>query len=171
MKQLLWLVASVTLIVAPCATQAAMTPMAASTYGAGPHGYDWALGAWSCRNALPSPMGGPSKQTLNVTRANGGAIMYHATGEGFDNTWYTAYVPSSKSWVSPFIVANGTYGSESTSQTGRKIVWLGTAYDASGKSVRVRDTYAIGNGKYGDLGEYMSGGTWKTQYTVTCMKG
>src|SRR5690349_11117835 len=87
MKQFLFAAASIVLLVAPSAAHAATTPMAASTYGVGPHGYDWALGTWSCHNAMPSSMGGPATQTLTVTRA-AGAIMYHATGPNFDNTWY-----------------------------------------------------------------------------------
>lgn len=148
---------------APCAT-------AAATPGDGPHGYDWALGTWSCHNALPSPMGGPAKQTLTVTRTAAGPLVYHAVGIGFDNIWYNVYVPKTKSWTSPVIISDGTYGSESSAQTGRKIVWTGVAYSASGKATRIRDTYAIGNEKYADLGEYLSGGTWKTQYSVTCTK-
>lgn len=156
------------IVFAPCATQA--SPMNATTYGAGPHGYDWAIGTWTCTNATPSPMGGPSTQTLTVTRTNSGAILYHATGQSFDNVWYDVYQPSTKSWVSPFILANGSYGTESTSQTGKKIVWVGMAFDASGKSMHIRDTNTIGTGKYNDLGEYQSGGAWKTQYNVTCTK-
>ncbi len=169
MKRFLLAVASGILLAAPCVARAAMTPMASSTYGAGPHGYDWAIGTWSCRNAMPSPMGGPAKQMLTVTRANG-VLMYHDIGTNFDQTWYNVYVPGTKSWTSPFVVSDGTYGTESTSQTGKKIVWTGTAYLPSGKSMRVRDTDAIGNGKYADLGEYLSGGSWKTQYSVTCTK-
>lgn len=170
MKRILPFLTLATLIVAPCAAPAASGPMSATMYGAGPHGYDWAIGSWSCTNAMPSPMGGPSKQMLTVTPTKAGAILYRATGANFDNSWYNIYVPSNNSWVSPFIVSNGTYGTESTSQSGKKIVWTGTAYDSSGKSMRVRDTDAIGVGKYADLGEVESGGRWKTQYSVTCMK-
>lgn len=157
------LLLAVFLAFAPCAT-------AAATPGDGPHGYDWAIGTWSCHNALPSAIGGPSKQTLTVARTAAGPIMYRAVAAGFDNTWYNVYVAKTKSWTSPFIVSDGSYGSESTSQTGNKIVWTGTAYDASGKATRIRDTDAVGNGKFADLGEYMSGGRWKTQYSLTCMK-
>ena len=111
MKRFLLAVASGILLAAPCVARAAMTPMASSTYGAGPHGYDWAIGTWSCRNAMPSPMGGPAKQMLTVTRANG-VLMYHDIGTNFDQTWYNVYVPGTKSWTSPFVVSDGTYGTE-----------------------------------------------------------
>ncbi|MBV8373358.1 MAG: hypothetical protein JOY69_08875 [Candidatus Eremiobacteraeota bacterium] len=150
---------------------AGMQPVAAAgTFGAGPHGYDWEIGTWSCTNSMPSPMGGPSKQTLTVSRTNGGAIMYRATGSNFDNVWYNVYLPNTQSWVSPFVVANGTHGSESTSQTGAKVVWVGVAYDATGKMMHVRDTNSLGLTKYTDLGEYQSGGAWKEQYLVSCVK-
>ncbi len=42
---------------------------------------------------------GPATQTLTVTKTNGGAIMYHAVGQNFDNTWYNVYLPATKSWV------------------------------------------------------------------------
>lgn len=144
--------------------------MSSSAIGAGPTGYDWAVGTWSCTNTMPSAMGGPSTQTLTVTKTNSGAVMYHATGANFDNTWYNVYMPATKSWTSPFILADGTYGTESTSQTGAKIVWTGTATDATGKSMPVRDTNVISSSKYTDLGEYQSGGSWKPQYRVSCTK-
>jgi hypothetical protein len=168
MKNLLWSILLTTLVV-PCTAQA--QTMAASVYGAGPHGYDWAIGTWSCTNSVPSPMGGPSSTTLTVARTNGGAIYYRATGTNFDNSWYNVYVPKTKSWVSPFILADGSYGTESTTMTGKKIVWTGTAFDSSsGKSVPIRDTNTISATKYSDLGEMQSGGTWKTQYNVSCTK-
>jgi hypothetical protein len=169
MKKLLSFVAPAVSCVVLCA--ALVQPaFSNSMYGAGPHGFDWAIGTWSCTNDMPSPMGGPSKQTLTVTRASGGALMYHAVGESFDNTWYNIYVPSTKSWVSPFIVSNGAYGSESTAQSGTKIVWIGTAFDPGGKMIHVRDTNTVSPTKYSDLGEYQSGGSWKEQYRVTCLK-
>ncbi len=169
MKRLLWLIMPAALVVLPCAAQSQM--MSASMYGAGPHGYDWAIGTWSCTNSMPSPMGGPNSTTLKVTRTNGGAIFYHSAGENFDNSWYNVYVPKTKTWVSPFIVADGSYGTESTAQTGKKIVWTGSAFFAeSGKTEQIRDTNVISAVKYTDLGEVQSAGTWKTQYNVACTK-
>lgn len=142
-----------------------------STVGVGPNGFDFAVGTWSCTNAMPSAMGGPNTQTLAVTKTGSGAIMYHATGTNFDNTWYNVYMPATKSWTSPFILADGSYGTESTTQTGAKIVWTGTATDQAGKNMRVRDTNTFTSTQYIDLGEYQSGGAWKPQYKVTCTKG
>ncbi len=169
MQRFLGSIALVALALVPCAAQSQM--MAKSMYGAGPHGYDWAVGTWSCTNAMPSPMGGPTKTTLTVMRTSAGAIFYRSTGTNFDNSWYNVYVPSKKMWVSPFILADGSYGTESTNQTGAKIVWTGSAYDGdSGKSMQIRDTNTIGPTKYSDLGEFRSGSTWKMQYNVTCTK-
>ncbi len=143
---------------------------AAAAYGVGPHGFDWAVGTWSCTNSVPSPMGGPRKTTLTVVRTSNGTF-YRTVGATFDNSWYNVYVPKTKSWVSPFIINDGTYGTESTSMTGAKMVWVGTAVDgSSGKTMRVRDTNVMSADKYTDLGEYMSGGTWKPQYDVTCQR-
>jgi hypothetical protein len=158
------------LIAVPAVVRAQMTSTSI-VYGAGPHGYDWAIGTWSCTNGMPSPMGGPTNTTLTVTRTNGGAIMYRSVGTNFDNSWYNVYVAKSKSWVSPFIVADGSYGTEATSQTGKKIVWTGTAVDgSSGKTMKIRDTNVIFEKRYTDLGEYWSAGAWKAQYNVTCVR-
>jgi hypothetical protein len=144
---------------------------ATNMYGVGPHGYDWAVGTWSCTNSMPSAMGGPSSMTLKVARTNGGSIFFRSTGTNFDNSWYNIYVPSKKMWLSPFIVSDGSYGTESTTQTGPKVVWTGSAFDAtSGKTVQVRDTTVFAPTKYTDLGEQKSGGLWKTQYNVSCTR-
>lgn len=158
-----------TFVLAPGAALA-QTSISPSAVGVGPSGFDWAIGTWSCTNSMPSPMGGPATQTLTVSKTNGGALMYHAVGENFDNTWYNVYVPATKSWLSPFIVNDGTHGVESTTQTGAKIVWIGTATDPKGKTMPVRDTNMFTATKYTDLGEIQSGGTWKAQYQVTCTK-
>jgi hypothetical protein len=169
MQKFLSSIALAALAVAPYAAQGQM--MSTSMYGAGPHGYDWEVGTWSCTNTMPSPMGGPTNTTLRVTRTSAGAIFYRSTGANFDNSWYNVYVPSKKMWVSPFIVSDGSYGTESTAQTGKKIVWTGSAYFAgSGKTMQIRDTNVIAPTKYSDLGEVRSGGTWKTQYNVSCTR-
>jgi hypothetical protein len=158
----------IALAVAPGAAQSQM--MSASMYGLGPHGFDWVVGTWSCTNTMPSPMGGPARTTLRVIRTSSGAIFYRSIGTGFDNSWYNVYSAKTKSWTSPFIVSDGSYGTETTSQTGRTIVWTGMAYDASGKMMRIRDTNVNSPKRYSDLGEVWSGGTWKTQYNVTCVR-
>jgi hypothetical protein len=120
---------------------------------------------------MPSPMGGPTHTTLTVSKANNGAIFYRSTGTNFDNVWYNVYVPAKKMWTSPFILADGSYGTESTSQTGKKIVWVGTAtFGDSGKMMPIRDTNSISPNNYADLGEYRSGGVWKAQYNVSCAR-
>ena len=170
MKRLLGLVTFAALAIAPFGALAQPQPIPSSMYGAGPHGFDWAIGTWSCNNAMPSPAGGPSTQTVVVTRTNGGAIFYHATGANFDNSWYNVYVPRTKTWLSPFILADGSYGTESTTQTGQRILWIGSATDAAGSTMHIRDTNVISAAKYTDLGEFQSGGTWKPQYSVTCTR-
>ncbi|MBV8639729.1 MAG: hypothetical protein JO322_16735 [Candidatus Eremiobacteraeota bacterium] len=169
MKKFLFSIVLTTFVLAPCAaiSQTAMSP---STVGVGPSGFDWAVGTWACTNSMPSPMGGPATQTLTVTKTNGGAIMYHAVGANFDNTWYNVYVPATKSWKSPFIINDGTYGTESTTQTGATIVWNGSATDPTGKTLQVRDTNTLTTTKYTDLGEVQSGGVWKPQYKMSCTK-
>ena len=168
MKRLLLPIMLTIFALAPCAVHS--QTMSASSYGVGPNGFDWAVGTWSCANSMPSPMGGPTSQTLTITKTNGGAIMYHFTGGNFDYVSYNVYMPKTKSWISPFILADGTYGTESTNQTGAKIVWTGTATDATGTTVQVRDTNVFQASKYTDLGEVQSGGAWKAQYKLTCTK-
>ena len=168
MKRFLWSIAAVALVLVPSIAQSQTIP---STVGAGPHGFDWQVGTWSCSNSMPAtPLGGPSTQTENVSRTSGGAIFYHFTGDNFDSSGYNVYVPTKKMWVSPLSVADGTYGTESTTQSGKKIVWTGTAVDAAGKTTQIRDTIAYGDTNYTDLGESLSAGVWKAQYKLTCTR-
>jgi hypothetical protein len=142
-----------------------------STVGAGPGGYDWQIGTWSCINPAPSAASGPAHQTETISKTSGGAILIHTTGTDFDFSDYDVYVPTKKMWVSPVSGADGTYGSESTSQTGKKIVWAGSAYfPDSGKTMPTRDTVVNSPNKYTDLGEFNSGGAWKELYNITCTR-
>jgi hypothetical protein len=50
------------------------------------------------------------------------------------------------------------------------MVWVGTASNASGTSMQIRDTVTYSITKTTDLGEYKSGGPWKEQYNVTCVR-
>lgn len=162
---------AVTLAVLALAPSAAQSQMTASMYGVGPHGFDGFVGTWSCTNTIPSPMGGPVHTTLTVTKTNAGAIFYRSVGANFDNSWYNVYMPSKKMWASPFIVSDGSYGTETTMQSGKKIVWVGTAYFAdSGKTMPIRDTNMLSLNRYDDLGEVRSGGAWKAQYSVSCTR-
>jgi hypothetical protein len=157
------------LAVVPCAAGSAATP--ASMYGVGPHGFDWVIGKWACVNSIPSNIGGPTATTDTITRSSTGGIFYHSTGVNFDSSWYNVYVPKTKTWLAPFVGADGSYGSESTTMTGKKIVWLGSFVDpASGKSTPIRDTNVNGATTYTDLGEFQIAGAWKTQYKITCTR-
>jgi hypothetical protein len=169
MYRSLLIIGALALALAPLVAQAQMT--SAATTGVGPHGYDWQIGTWSCTNPMPSAMGGPAHQSMTVTKTSTGALLFHTTGTNFDFSAYDMYVPSKQMWVSPYSGADGTYGSESTSQTGKKTVWVGSSYfPEMGKTMPTRDTYVNSSNKYTDLGEYSSGGVWKTQYNVTCTK-
>ena len=77
---------------------------------------------------------------------------------------------SKKMWVSPLGVADGTYGTESTTQSGKKIVWTGTAVDAAGKTTLIRDTTVYGDTNYSDLGESLLAGASEKQYKLTCTR-
>jgi hypothetical protein len=71
------------------------------------------------------------------------------------------------------VLADGSYGTESTTQTGKTTVWTGPAfYGATGKTAQNRDTDVIlSSTKFTDLGEYQADdGAWKTQYNLTCTK-
>lgn len=170
MKKLLWAAIAMIAIVAPSVVRS--QTMSTGMYGAGPHGYDWMIGTWSCVNSMPAtPDGGPTHTTTTVTRTSAGSLLLRTTGTNFDVVSYDIYVPSKKMWLSPFALSDGTYGRESTSQTGRNVVWVGSAYDGvSGNMMATRDTYVNTAAKYTDLGENRVGGVWKALYNVTCTK-
>lgn len=173
MKWFYWLVMLMVVAVATSAAQAKSTAWSPSMAGVGAHGYDWQIGNWSCSNSMPLAMGGPSSQTLTVTPAKSGAVMFHTTGKNFDLVAYNQYVAKTKTWLGPYASADGSYGSESTTQTGKTTVWAGPAFIAGmGKTTQGRDTYVIFSAtKFSDLGEYQSNdGTWKKQYNTTCTK-
>jgi hypothetical protein len=168
MRKILWFVVLASVAIMPCPVRSQL--MSGPMYGAGPRGYDWAIGTWSCINRMPSATGGTATQTLKVARA-GGAIFFRSTSASFDAAWYDVYVPGKKMWVSPFILSDGTYGSESTTQSGRRVVWTGSAvFAGSGRPQNVRDTYVNSATKLTDLGEVMSAGVWKVQFNITCTK-
>jgi hypothetical protein len=172
MKRFYWLVTLMVLAVATSAARAQSTAWSPSMNGVGAHGFDWQIGNWSCANSMPpSPMN-PTSQTGTVTRTNGGALLYHFTGENYDYVSYDVYVAKTKTWLGPVALADGSYGSESTTQTGANVVWTGSFYPATGKMMQVRDTDVIlSSTKFTDLGEYQSDdGTWKKLYNLTCTK-
>lgn len=153
--------------VAPAAARSQTNP----TFGSGPNGYDYMIGTWSCVNGMSqSSMGMPPHQTLTVSKSSG-AMFFHTTSNNLDISSYNVYVPKKKLWVSPFVGSDGTYGMESTAQTGKTVVWTGTLYDpGSGTTLPTRDTYTNAAAKYVDVGENQINGTWKTEYRVTCTK-
>ena len=139
--------------------------------GVGPHGYDFAIGTWSCTNSMPSAMSGPASTTLTLTRSPQGSLMFHSTGGNFDSVGYVAYNAKTKTWWNPGAVGDGSYSTESTQQTGRKTVWTGTFFDAATrKTTPIRDTYAFGATKYTDVTQLQTGGVWKTVANVACTK-
>lgn len=162
---------AIAVVLAAIAPSAARSADASTSYGVGPHGYDWQIGTWSCLNSTPSVESGPAHQTMTVTKAENGAIVFHTIGTNFDFTSYDVYVPGKKMWLGPYSGSDGTYGNESTSETGKKVVWVGSTYfPDTGKTMPTRDTYVNSAGKYTDLGEINSGGVWKKQYVLTCTK-
>jgi hypothetical protein len=167
MKRFLWSIAAAALVILPSVARTQTSP----TFGAGPNGYDYMIGTWSCVNSMaPSAMGAPAQQTMTVSKG-GGALFFHSTSEALDFTSYNVYVPSKKMWVSPVSGSDGTYGSESTAQSGKTVVWTGSAYQPPlGKMLPIRDTYTNEATRFVDLGETQIGGTWKAEYRLTCTK-
>ena len=150
----------------------ALSAFSPSMVGIGPHGYDWLIGTWTCKNAMPSAMGGPATTTLTVARSVNGSLSIHSGGDGFDTLGYVALAAKTKTWWNPTALADGDNSNESSQQTGKKTLWTGTFYDAeSGKTMQIRDTYTVSSGSsFKDLSEAQVGGTWKTQANTTCMK-
>jgi hypothetical protein len=148
----------------------AASPMMPASIGVGPHGYDFLVGTWTCKNGMPSPMGGPAVSTLVIARLATGALSFHVSGTNFDASGYVVY--ASKTWWNPSTAANGGYGIESTQQTGKKSVWSGPFTDpTSGKRMQVRDTYTfLSPTTYTDLYQVDTNGSWKTEGNSTCTK-
>lgn len=144
---------------------------ASATFGAGPNGYDYMIGTWSCVNGMPSSgMGLPPKMSITISKS-GGALLFHYTAADYDISSYNVYDAKRKMWLGPFSTSGGVYGSESTAQTGKTIVWTGTLHDPnSGKTMPTRDTFTNEATKYVDLGENQIDGTWKAEYRITCTK-
>jgi hypothetical protein len=178
MNRLLLFVLLAALAAVPVAVQAqggsmSSSAMSASTVGVGPHGWDFLLGTWSCVNSTPSEMGGPANLSLTFTRSSvGSALLVHVSGSGTDVSGYVSYVAKTKTWWNPGAAANGDLSSESTTQTGKKTLWIGSYTSAtSAKATAIRDTYTVlSPTKYTDLGQYQSGASWKTSSNTTCTK-
>jgi hypothetical protein len=172
MRRRYWLIVAL-LMVAPLASEAQSTATTPATIGVGAHGNDWMIGTWSCVNTMPSPIGGPASSTLTFASSGSpGSLLFRSSGAKFDATGYLVYVPATKTWLNPFTIADGSYGRESTTQTGKKIVYTGTFYnEATAKTMVTRDTYTTESlTKQTDLGEYQVGGAWKALYNTTCTK-
>jgi hypothetical protein len=161
----------VVIVAALFAMAAGVGQSVAATMGVGPHGWDFLIGTWACKNSMPSAMGGPATTSVVIGRSINGALSVRVTGTGFDAVGYVVYAPKTKTWWNPSVVANGGYGTESTQQTGAKTVWSGPFVDpASGKTTQVRDTYTFTSTTYTDLYQVQVGGTWKTEGDSTCTK-
>ena len=145
--------------------------MAQSSSGVGPHGYDWLVGNWTCSNTARQPIGGPATQHLAISRSSGG-VAVRSTGVGYERTGYLAYVAATKTWWQTFSYPNGDHYVESTTQTGTKTVWPGSFTDVStGRKIPVRESYTVVSPtELNDIGQFQSGGVWKTGFSGTCKK-
>ncbi len=171
MRKLLILCAVAGLFAAPGAAHAQSSMM--SSAGMGLHAFDWMIGTWSCKNSMPSAIGGPAVQMLTATRSSTtGAIIWRYTGKGYDQYGFLSYVPKTGTWWFSWAYPGGSIGNESTKQPGKKMIWTGLIFDSStGKSMHIRDTYTMsGSTKFNDLGEDDSTGTMKPSYNGTCVK-
>lgn len=150
----------------------ASTPMAMSAVGAGPTGYDWLVGTWTCTNTMaPSKLGALPSSSITATKLKDGSIRVHSTSPNGDVMSYYAYIPKTKTWYSPFADSSGYNGYESSQQSGKTIQFTGMFYMASDPPVPIRDTYTMMNmNKQYDLSEVKSGGTWKATAKTTCTK-
>ncbi len=171
------------LVVALAACAAALSPtvagpafgypmMSASTVGAGPHGYDWMVGTWSCTNPMQaSELGALSSTTITATKVKDGGIIVRTASPNGDVTSYYAYLPSTKTWYTPFADSGGKYGTETTKETGKTIHWIGTFNDTNGSVTPIRDTFTmLSMTKQVDLSEAKMGGVWKVTAKTTCTK-
>lgn len=157
------------LVISPSAISAQTS---VSSINVGPHGNDYLIGTWTCRNSMPSTLGGPSVITFTASRSSTSSpdIYTRATGAGFDGSGYLHYDSKTQTWWSPATMASGAAVNESSRQTGKTTVWTGTITDASGTNP-IRDTYVqTVMSSYSDTTEIQRGGTWKTVAKIVCTK-
>lgn len=173
MNRLAFLVLAVTAVaLVPSLAARASGPTSMSAVGAGPSGYDWLVGTWSCKNTMaPSKLGALQSSAYTAAKLKDGSVVIHSMSPNGDVESYEAYLPSSKTWYSPFADSGGNYGYESTQQSGKTILWTGTFYSAGGGTTPIRDTYTmLSMTKQYDLSEAKVGGTWKVTAKTTCTK-
>lgn len=148
------------------------TPASVSAVGAGPHGYDFMVGTWSCTNTVhPSELGALASTTIAATKVKDGNILIRTASPNGDVTSYNAYVPKTKTWYAPFADSGGKYGTETTQESGKTIHWVGTFYDTDGSMTPIRDTFTmLSMTKQLDVSEAKVGGAWKVTAKTTCTK-
>lgn len=174
MKRLIVALAACAVVLVPGLAGPALgdTPMSVSTVGAGPHGYDWMVGTWSCTNPMhASELGALASTTITATKLKDGNIMIRTASPNGDVTSYDAYLAKTKTWYGPFADSGGKYGTETTQETGKTILWVGTFYDTDGTVTPIRDTFTmLSMTKQVDLSEAKVGGVWKITAKTTCTK-
>ncbi|HZZ65599.1 MAG TPA: hypothetical protein VFE17_08885 [Candidatus Baltobacteraceae bacterium] len=171
MRKLLGFCVLAVLVLGPVLAGAQSSMMNGSRTGS--HGFDWMIGSWTCKNSIPSALGGPAVQMLTASRSSTtGAIVFRYSGTSYDQYGFYSYVGKTNTWWSSWAYPGGSIGNESTKQTGNKIHWTGVIFDAStGKHLHIRDTYTVyGPTKFNDLGEDDSTGAMKPGYNGTCVK-
>jgi hypothetical protein len=144
-----------------------------ASVGAGPHGYDFMAGTWTCTNTMSdrSALGALPSSTVILTKLKDGSIGIRTTSTNGDVSAYNAYLPKTKTWTAPFADSGGYYGFESTQQTGKTVRWIGTFYSPSGAATPIRDTYTmLSMTKQYDLSEAQVDGVWKATAKTTCTK-
>ena len=146
--------------------------MPVSMAGVGPHGYDFMIGTWSCRNTVPTHLSGPATSRFAVSRSAYNALFVRSSGAGYDTALYVVYSSRTKTWRIAQAYADGSYEVESTRQTGAKTIWAGTLFDApSGQTRPIRDIYTFTNPTTQlDVTQVQIGGTWRTQNNSACTK-
>jgi hypothetical protein len=174
MKRFIVGLAACAAVVAPGLAGSALgdTPMSVSAVGAGPHGYDFMVGTWTCTNPMhASELGALASTTLTATRVKDGNILIRTASPNGDVTSYNAYLAKTKTWYAPFADSGGKYGTETTQGTGKTIRWIGTFYDTDGTMTPIRDTFTmLSMSKEVDLSEAKVGGAWKVMAKTTCTK-
>ena len=137
----------------------------------GPHGNDFFIGTWTCRNSIPSA-GFPAlvKTTATRSASSPSDIFIRSSAQGYDASGFLHYDAKTQTWWGPTTVSSGDTISESTRQTGKTTVWNGTMTGASG-TVKIRDTFVQPDMRsYSDTTEIQSTGAWKTVTKATCTK-
>lgn len=183
MKKLPALVGLLFAIVGAGPAHAESTSGPLTVIGVGSHGFDFIIGRWICTNSMTTQLG-QSRAPFGLPYAPPTvSYAYRAEADG-SLSWILSvpaisdastgrlhYAAETKAWSMSYTAPSGWYGEQSTHDTGQKVVWTGSEWDANKRPMTARDTWTFSSPtKYLDLGEYLVSGRWFVAADSTCTR-